>query len=131
MEGLRVLVVEDELMVWLELQDILRELGCDIAGSAAHVAEARALAQTVEFDLAVLDLNLCGERTDEIADLLAARGIPFIFATGYGQEGVAQRHRNVPIIEKPYTTELLRMALIQLAAGLGARGEARLPDTLR
>lgn len=111
-EGLRVLVVEDEVLVSLELQDLLRDLGCGIAGSAGRLAEARALAEEADCDLAVLDINLCGERADEVADLLAARGVPFIFATGYGQEGVAERHRDAPLVEKPFTSDLLRRALL-------------------
>jgi CheY-like chemotaxis protein len=114
LERLRVLVIEDEVMVALELQDILLELGYGIAGAAGRLPEARALAHAADCDLAVLDLNLCGERADDVADLLLARGVPFIFATGYGEERIAERHRSAPVLEKPYTTELLRRALLDI-----------------
>jgi CheY-like chemotaxis protein len=113
LEGLRVLVVEDEVMVSLELQEILLELGCGIAGAAGRLREARALAHEADCDLAVLDIDLCGERADDVADLLAARGVPFIFA-GYGEERIAERHRSAPLVEKPYTRELLRRALLDI-----------------
>jgi CheY-like chemotaxis protein len=114
LEGLRVLVVEDEVMVSLELQDILLELGCGIAGAAGRLREARALAHEADCDLAVLNIDLCGDRADDVADLLAARGVPFIFATGYGEERIAERHRSAPLVEKPYTSELLRRALLDI-----------------
>ena len=56
---------------------------------------------------------LCGERADDVADLLAARGVPFIFATGYGEERIAERHRSAPLVEL-YTRELLRRALLDI-----------------
>lgn len=118
-------------MVSLELQDILTELGCGVAGYATRLAEARALACEADCDVAVLDLNLWGERTDEVADLLAARGVPFMFTTGYGQEGVAERHRGAPLVEKPYTTELVREALLDVARSLDARGGSRRTGALR
>ena len=113
---IRVLVVEDEAMLVLELQDLLAEFGCRIAGRAARLPEAIELARTLDCDVAVLDINLSGERVDPVADILHNRGIPFIFATGYGGDGLKADNTSIPLIEKPYDGETLRAALIRSLA---------------
>lgn len=110
---IRVLVVEDEAMLVLELQDLLTEFGCQVAGRAARLSEAVHLARSLDCDIAVLDINLGGERVDPVADILEDRGIPFIFATGYGGDGLSACHKSIPLIEKPYDSETLRTALIR------------------
>ena len=77
----RVIAVEDEALVLLLLQDMLTELGCEIAGSATRLDSALRLAIDGEFDLAILDVNLHGKRIDPIADAIAGRGLPIIFVT--------------------------------------------------
>jgi len=100
--GLRVLVVEDEPVVAMCLEDILEELGCVTIGPAARLTEGMALATGETLDAAILDINLGGERSTEIAATLRARGVPFAFASGYGSlpEGFADRM----MVEKPYRT---------------------------
>ncbi len=109
--GVRVLVVEDEAMLLLALQDILDELGCELAACAARLTEAMDVAKDIQCDAAILDINLGGERIDAVADILAARGIPFVFATGYGEDGLMARHHLARLMEKPYDSEDLRKAL--------------------
>jgi CheY-like chemotaxis protein len=99
---LRVLVVEDEAMVRMMLEDLLGDLGYEIAGAAANLDEARQLAASQAFDIAVLDVNLNGEAIAPVADIVAQRGIPMVFATGYGQRGVPEAHRHWPTLDKPY-----------------------------
>ena len=112
--GFRVFIVEDEALLLLALQDLLADLGCQIAASAAQLHMALDLADKVACDVAVLDINIGHDRVDAVADILAQRGVPFIFATGYGDQGVPARHRSVPLIEKPYDGDSLRDALIRI-----------------
>ena len=105
-EGLRVLVVEDESLVALQLEDMLHDLGCHVVGPAMRLRAAGELLDAgVGIDCAVLDVNVCGEMVYPIAERLALLGIPFVFATGYGRDGVDVRWTDVPILQKPYTCE--------------------------
>src|SRR6188768_1946071 len=81
--GLRAFVVEDEALVLLTLEDMLSDLGCEVVVSAQHVDEALRLAPDAAVDVALLDVNVGGTRIDPVAQVLAARGIPIVFVTGY------------------------------------------------
>ena len=107
----RVLVVEDEAMVSMMLEDMLDELGCDIVGPAPSLALGLELARTAEIDAAVLDVNLAGEKAFPIADALAERGIPFIYATGYGRAGLRDEDSGRPVVQKPYSAQELARTL--------------------
>jgi CheY-like chemotaxis protein len=109
--GVRVLVVEDEMMVALFIEDTLRELGCDVIEPAHTITDARARIEDHEIDAAVLDINIAEDEVYPIADLLASRGVPFVFATGYALESIQEEWRSRPIIRKPYHAEQLRAAL--------------------
>ncbi|MBC2805209.1 GAF domain-containing protein [Rhizobium leguminosarum bv. viciae] len=103
--GLNVLLVENNLIIAMDGEDILRRLGADVA-TAPSVTEAMEILAGQSFDLALLDVNLGDETSFGIADRLAADGVPFVFATGYG-EGIAQAnsHSDAPVLQKPYTME--------------------------
>ena len=88
--GKRVLVVEDELMIRMLLQDMLDDLGHTLAGEAGRIDEALTLAKQGEFDVAILDVNLNGQPISPVVEMLVERGLPFVFATGYGQRGVPE-----------------------------------------
>jgi CheY-like chemotaxis protein len=109
--ALRILVVEDELMIRMLLEDMLGELGHTIAVAAARIDEALEAAKTAEFDLAILDVNLNGEPISPVADVLAARGVPFVFATGYGEHGLPAPYRDRPTLKKPFQLEGLEQML--------------------
>lgn len=109
--GLRVLIVEDEPVVAMCLEDILEELGCVTVGPANRLSEGLALAEEEALDAAILDINLAGERSNAIAELLRMRGIPFAFASGYGS---APEGFGAPMIEKPYRTADIDRALGEL-----------------
>ncbi|WP_179187937.1 response regulator [Sphingomonas sp. IBVSS2] len=113
LRGLRVLVVEDEPVVAMYLEDLLEALGCETIGPASRLADGLALAEGGGFDVAILDINLSGERSTPIAEALRARGVPFAFASGYGAppEGFGKK---VPMIEKPYREAQLADALARL-----------------
>jgi CheY-like chemotaxis protein len=107
----RILVVEDEPFIAMLLADMLEELGFAITASFPHVAEAQNYLAAAEVDIALLDVNLGTEKIDPVADLLAARGCPFIFTTGYGQKGIPQHHAGRPVLPKPFQLGELANAL--------------------
>jgi CheY-like chemotaxis protein len=113
---LRILVVEDEMLVAMNIEDMLLELGHEVAGLASRLGPALALAGESRFDAAMLDVNHAGEPSVPVADLLAERGIPFLFATGYGRAGIEERFRGCPILQKPFRTSELGAALATLAS---------------
>lgn len=108
---MRVLVVEDEFAVLLLVEDMLAELGCEIAGTASRLEEAVTLARTLDFDAAVLDVNLNGQPVSPVAEIVAERGVPIVFSTGYGRSGLEPRWRDRPVLQKPYRVEELAAAL--------------------
>ncbi|SCB60579.1 Bacteriophytochrome (light-regulated signal transduction histidine kinase) [Rhizobium aethiopicum] len=105
LSGLKILLVENNLIIAMDGEEILRRLGAEVA-TAPSVAEAMEILAGQAFDFALLDVNLGDETSFGIADRLAAAGVPFVFATGYG-EGIAQAnsHSGTPVLQKPYTTE--------------------------
>jgi CheY-like chemotaxis protein len=115
-KGTRVLVVEDELMIRMLLEDMLDELGYTIAAQAARIDEALDAAKNAAFDIAILDVNLDGQTIVPVAEALDARGMPFVFATGYGDVGLPEAYRNRPMLKKPFQMDGLgRMLEIALA----------------
>ncbi len=112
--GRRVLVVEDEALVAMLVEDALLDAGASVIGPAATVAEALALLERETPEAAVLDLNLAGETSTPVADALAARGVPFVVATGYGADGLPAGHAEVPVLAKPYDPDDLTAALSRL-----------------
>ena len=100
--GLRVLVVEDEMMVSMLIEDMLSDLGCTVVGPASRLDEAIELANRSELDCAVLDVNLGGQPIFPLADILRAKGAPFAFATGYGDAGLREVDRGSPVLQKPF-----------------------------
>jgi CheY-like chemotaxis protein len=109
--GKRVLVVEDELMIRMLLQDMLIDLGHTLAGEAGRLDDAVALARRGEFDVAILDVNLNGEPISPVVEVLIERGLPFVFATGYGARGVPEPYRTTPTLQKPFQADALAQAI--------------------
>lgn len=99
-----VLVVDDEVLIGMEIETILLEAGYRIAGPTVTVAETMQLLDGELPDAAVLDLNLRGQRSDTVADRLVELGIPFVYLTGHAESVIAERHRQVPRIDKPFTS---------------------------
>lgn len=85
---LRILVVEDEMTIALMIEDMLTDLGHDVVELAMRLPRALAAARNETFDFAILDVNLDGHRSSPVAEVLIERGIPFVFATGYGSDGI-------------------------------------------
>lgn len=113
--GRHVLVVEDEMVVAWLLGDMLTNLGCEVVGPAVRVEQALAMIETkTAFDMAVLDINLNDQKSYPVADALVARGIPFVFATGYNKDSLPEAYQSLPILQKPYGQEQLADALVKL-----------------
>src|SRR4026208_2326873 len=102
LQGLRALVVEDEMMVSMLIEDMLSDLGCTVIGPASRLDEAIELANRAELDCAGLDVHLGGQPICPLADRLRAKGAPFAFATGYGDAGLRDVDRGSPVLQKPF-----------------------------
>jgi CheY-like chemotaxis protein len=113
----RILIVEDELMISMLLEDMLTDLGYAIAGQAARLQQALDAVRDIDFDLAILDLNLDGEPSGAVADALAARGRNFVFATGYSEGALPEAHRNRPVLKKPFQANELERLLERTLSG--------------
>jgi len=120
LKGKRILVVEDEALIAVMVEDMLMDMGSDVVGPAATIEAALALARAEAIDAAILDVNVRGERIDPVADALMARGVPVLFATGYGEVKLASG-ATATVIDKPYTQEKLARGLA-LAMGVVLAG---------
>ena len=115
-EARRALIVEDEIMVAMYVEDLLTELGYEVAGLATGLDQALPLAREGEFDFAVLDINLAGKTSFPVADVLRERGIPFLFASGYSSKGLNDDYRNAIRIQKPFLSRDLAHAIARIGA---------------
>lgn len=115
--GARVFIVEDEALILDTLQDMLEGLGCDVVESALRVDEALTKLAALDVDVAVLDVNVAGYRIDPVADVLAERGTPFLFASGYGRGSLPAAHRERILLTKPYRKADLKAALNAVLPG--------------
>ena len=109
--GVRVLIVEDAVLLALELEAGLTEAGAHVVGTAASLEEAQRMA-SLSFDVAVLDANLNGQPVIPFAHTLAQRNTPFIFATGYGDAAAAPEGFDAPVVRKPYNVRQIAAALV-------------------
>ncbi len=124
-QGLRVLVVEDEAAIAMWIEDVLEDMGCVITGSAATVAEALRLVQQGGFDFVLLDMNLAGAKVEAVAHALAAAGIPFAFASGYGRAGLPDGLQDRPVLQKPFLSADLEKVMRQSLGAVNAPDYAR------
>ena len=114
--GRKILVVEDESMIAIMLEDMLEDLGYGLAGVAAKPKQALEILAANHVDAAILDVNLDGHSSYEIAAVLEERGIPFLFSTGYAALAVEERFRARPFLQKPFRQEELGRALSAMLA---------------
>lgn len=111
----RILIVEDESLVAMLLETILEDMGCTTVGPIANVEDALTLLasdQAESLDGALLDVNVAGREVFPVAEVLQARGVPFVFSTGYGQGGLPDAWRNHATIQKPFTEAAVEQALM-------------------
>ncbi len=109
--GLRVLVVEDEAMVAMLIEDMLEDIGCKVIDSIASLAKACDAATTADLDVAMLDMNIAGEKVFPVAQILRERGIPFLFSSGYGEAGLPAEYLSSQVLPKPFSQESLKEKL--------------------
>lgn len=125
---LRILIVEDEMLVAMNIEDMLLDLGHEVAGLASRLDPALSLAREGQFDLAMLDVNLAGQTSFPVAEILVSRGIPFLFATGYGTKGIAEAYRMFPVLQKPFRAVDLEAALQEATTGASRSPGQTAPD---
>jgi CheY-like chemotaxis protein len=120
--GSRIFVVEDETLVLFSLEDILADLGCEVVGQAMRLDQAISRAQDVgPVDVAILDVTIGGSNVFPAARILADRGVPLLFATGYGRDGLPDEWQAHAVIVKPYSPQDVERALTPL---LSPRGQS-------
>jgi CheY-like chemotaxis protein len=116
LDGLRVMVVEDEMLVSLLIEDMLADQGCIVVGPFSEVKLAQAAARSEALDLAVLDVNVKGMRTYPVAEELDRRGVPFVFLSGYGETAIPADRPNWKVCSKPLNERELVSMLVQRRA---------------
>jgi CheY-like chemotaxis protein len=112
-----VLIVEDESLIAMMLEDFLDSLGHRLAGTCETVPDALARVDEGGFDVAILDVNLNGQRVWPVADRLAEKGIPYVLATGGHIEPPPAQHASAPVLSKPFTLDAIEPALDAALAG--------------
>lgn len=119
-QGLKVFVVEDESLVAMQLEDMLLDLGCDLVGLAMRVVRALEMVDAApRIDVAVLDVNIGGDKIYPVAERLREKGVPIVFATGYGRAGVEPEWQSYEILQKPYTMNEVAAKIAMSAAPAG------------
>ena len=128
LEDERILLVEDEILVSMLVEDELRGAGAEVLGPVPTVGDALRLVEAAAADggisAAVLDINLAGRHVGPVADRLAALGVPFLFATGYGEGCDTGGHGAAPVLRKPFGAETLAAAVASLASARGCHRAA-------
>lgn len=119
LEGRKILVVEDSPVVAPFTADVLGELGYEVVGPAPNMAAARDLVDGEEFDAAVMDIHIRGERVFSLCEVLSAKGIPFVLTSGYADWQIPDRWQNAPRLQKPYTMDQVQAALATLLCAVG------------
>lgn len=117
LHDLRVLIVEDETLVALLMEDILSEFHCHVVGTVSRVSQALDLLKTEPVDVAILDVNVAGQEVYPVAAVLNEKGTPFIFATGYGEGGIATPWADRPVLQKPFQNADLVQAVLTALDG--------------
>ena len=122
--GLRILVVEDDMLIALEIEQTLHDLGCVVIGPVGKLDAAMQIADHEGLDAAILDVNIRGGHVFPVADRLRARGIPFALASGSGDWALPQAFRNQPRLTKPFTDRDLVAQVRLLCSEASAAGHA-------
>jgi CheY-like chemotaxis protein len=114
LQGRRILVIEDESLVAMLLETILDDMGCAVVGPESNIDDGLVTATSeASLDAALLDVNVAGREVFPVAEALRARGVPFVFSTGYGEAGLPEHWRGNPTIQKPFTEGAIRDALMK------------------
>lgn len=114
--GTRILLVEDDAAISLMMEEFMETLGCVVVATPSRLAAAETTAAEIDVDIATLDINLAGELSYPVADILRQRAIPFLFVTGYGTMGVPEHLRDAPLLGKPFVINRLAAVLQKIKA---------------
>ena len=115
-----ILLVEDEVMIRMMVADMLEELGYTIVAEAGDIDEGIRLVQSTDFDIAILDVNVNGKVITPVAEAVQMRGLPLVFATGYGAQGLPEKFRDRPTLQKPFQIETLARTIEAVLKGIAA-----------
>jgi CheY-like chemotaxis protein len=94
-------LVEDEALIRMMLAEMIEELGHRVVAEAGNIQDAQVLAETAIFDLAILDINIAGHSIGPVVEIIDKRGLPFLFVSGYGSDGLPRPFRGRPVLQKP------------------------------
>ena len=108
---LSVLLVEDEAIIRMMIAGMIEELGHDVVAEAGNITEALKLAKTADFGVAILDINVGGQRIEPVAEIIHGRLLPFVFASGYGAAGPPEQFRDRTVLQKPFLIKQLADAI--------------------
>jgi CheY-like chemotaxis protein len=114
-----VLVVEDEVMIRMMVTDMLVDLGHSIAAEAGEIDEALRLAESADFDLAILDVNVNGRTIEPVAKIVERRKLPLLFSTGYSVDALPESFRGHPSLQKPFRIDTLQSAIDEALKAAG------------
>ena len=109
-----ILILEDEALVSLMLEDLVRGMGARVIDVFAAASEALHALSRAHYDRAILDVIVRDGTSNEVADTLAARGIPFLFSSGVGVDALEPQHRDRPLVPKPYEDATIRSHILDL-----------------
>ena len=107
-------------MIRMMVADMLEEIGYAIAAESGDIDDAVRLVQVTDFDIAILDVNVNGKVITPVAEAVQLRGLPFIFATGYGAQGLPEKFRDRPALQKPFQIETLARTIEATLKGVAA-----------
>jgi DNA-binding response OmpR family regulator len=111
LKGTRILLIEDEPLVAMDLESHLTAAGCEVIGPAGTLEQAKSLVSGAHYDAALVDVNLAGRPVDEIAAALTQKNCPFAFVTGYGREALPRGFRDAVVLSKPFSRDQLLSAV--------------------
>ena len=111
-----ILLVEDDALIRMMIADMLEELGHRVVAETGRIDEARKLAETTQFDVALLDINLGGESITPVAQIAESRGLPFLFISGYQTSGLPERFKTRPLLTKPFIISKLKVFIEEMLA---------------
>ncbi len=114
-----VLVVEDEVMIRMMVTDMLVDLGHSIAAEAGEIDEALRLAESADFNLAILDVNVNGKTIEPVAKVVERRKVPLLFSTGYSVDALPESFRGRPSLQKPFRIDTLQTAIDEALKAAG------------
>ena len=126
-----IFLVEDEVLIRMMLADMVEELGHRVVAEAGNIQDAQVLAETIFFDIAILDINIAGSSIAPVATIIARRGLPFFFVSGYGLAGRPEAFIERPTLQKPVSISILGEtinAILATASTASSRADDSSPN---